>query len=99
MKPLIAGALLACLMYQGCSTAPVDPVIHTETVEVDRPVAVPCVTALPAHDPFMTDAQIKSGSAGQVVTKLRLDRIARAGYEAQLEAALTACVASGKTAP
>jgi hypothetical protein len=99
MRSLAIGAALLCLTLAACNSCPVAPVsavTHVETQEVDKPVPVPCLQAMPAKPVFKSDAQILADGDGQVVTDLRVDRIARNSYEETLEGALMSCL-SGKT--
>ena len=96
MTRSMTGAALLCLMCQACSTAPqpVAPITHIETVDNKVPVPVYCLDAMPKKPAFSSDAVLKAGSDGDVIKKLRIDRIERSDYERDLEAALTGCLAS-----
>lgn len=101
MTRSMTGAIALCLMLQACSSTPeqpVAPITHIETVTQKIPVPVYCLDRMPDKPVFRTDAQLKQGSDGEVIAGLRIDRINRADYEAELEATLRACLApSGKT--
>lgn len=75
--------LVAVLMVAGCGTlAP--PV-------ADRGVAIACVDDLPPKPALVTDPDLRAMTDYQIVLALWRDRLQRAGYELQLEAALLAC--------
>jgi hypothetical protein len=101
MTRSMTGAAVLCLMCQACSTTPqpvVEPITHIETVDNKIPVPVYCLDGMPKKPAFSGDAMLKAGSEGDVIRNLRIDRIERSDYEADLEAALRACLApSGKS--
>lgn len=78
-------AALPLLLLAGCATAPALP----ERVEV--PVPVPCVAEVPARPDLVTDAQLRAMTDYQIILALARDRLQRRQYEAELEAALSAC--------
>ena len=77
--------LLACAVLAGCGTA--------RTVQVRVPVPVPCLEAEPARPEMPTEA-LAPGAPPFVLLRAALAEIdRRAGYEAELVAALRACTA------
>lgn len=82
------GALAVSLV--ACVSTPQPPVI--KTVEVDHPVAVPCIDAMPEQQMFMPVADLLALPNGQAVNVLRAERPVRDAYEKLLEDTLKACV-------
>ncbi|WP_204421629.1 hypothetical protein [Burkholderia sp. MS455] len=89
---------VSVVVLAGCVGCP-KPVTIDRPVEVRVPVAVPCVTSLPAKPAFKTDAQLKAGSNYQIFNDLLADRLAREIYESQLEAELAGCVQTVGVSP
>lgn len=77
----------ACAVLAGCAS-----VGEVRTVQV--PVAVSCLTALPARPAMPFDAVPAGADVYTAGRALLADRRVRQGYEAELEAALRGCVGS-----
>ena len=86
MSPIVAGLLLASLF--GCAS---DPIIKTETVRVEVPIAVPCAGPKPA-EPAWDVPQITAGQNDyQVAQAYTSDRIRARDYINQILAAFAGC--------
>jgi len=81
-------AALIVLLLAGCATR------LPATVEVQVPVAVPCVQAdeIPARPAFLADRDLYALGDYDLVLSLAKDRRQRQVYEALLEGVLSACV-------
>lgn len=87
MKRLLA--VLAALFVAACQHSP-EPVIRT--VEVLKPVAVPCDAKPPARPAFPdTDAALTRAEADEMLALLYAGRKMRDPYIAALETAIEAC--------
>lgn len=75
------------VMAAGCATTtpPVQP------VEVKVPVAVPCKAPTPQRPLFAVDGLPLGSGIWDQMKALRAERWQRQGYEAELEAAVSAC--------
>lgn len=89
--------LIALLISGGCSLCP--PTIIKEPVEVKVPVPVPCKVEIPSKPVWQLDLQ-EVRSAGLFVrgNSALIELEQRRRYEAELEAALTACVVPSQAA-
>jgi len=74
-------------MTAGCCSAGARDVAAT----VNVPVPVPCVQRAPDRPALASDADLDAMSDYQLVFALWRDRLQRIGYEAELEALVTAC--------
>lgn len=61
-------------------------------VYVDRPIPVPCVSAMPAKPTFAVTQVKRSSNADTVTRAYMVERRQRIAYEGILEAALSACL-------
>ncbi len=79
-------APLLILALSGCQSIPDAP------SEVKIPVPVPCIETMPTAPALISDADLLALPDGPFVIALGIDRKQRAGYIAELEAVLQACV-------
>lgn len=79
--------LLAGLLLAGCATKPT----QVQYVRVEVPVQVPCRAPDVAVPPWAAASLRKSDGLEVKVRALLAERRQRAGYEKQLEAAVSAC--------
>lgn len=82
--------ILACLAIAlaGCATVP-EPEIRTVTV--DKPVPVPCRTAMPEEPAWAMDAIPPDADIDRLMAAAIAELEQRAGYEIRLKAALESC--------
>lgn len=98
MKRLLTCALATSLALLGCATQTqqqtVSAVTHVETQTVKEAVPVLCVQSIPKPRAALSTAQqiYMSGSGYQVVMKFDREVTLRDSYEADLVAALKACL-------
>lgn len=63
-----------------------------KVVEVNIPVAVPCITEMPTKPEFISNEDLLKLKDGNFVYALHVDRLKRMGYEENLEALMTGCI-------
>ncbi|SEC02041.1 hypothetical protein SAMN02787142_0731 [Burkholderia sp. WP9] len=89
----------ALLVVPGCGTslpAPISPVVHTETVQAEIEVPVPCIDSVPDAPRFLPDSELLAPPNGSAVDRVWRDHLQRKQWEGQLEALLVACVGAKK---
>lgn len=80
----VAAGLAAFLA--GCASGP--PPLP---VEVRVPIAVPCLSEVPARPELLTDGALVALDDYRLVLELARDRRLRQAYEAELEAVVAGC--------
>ena len=89
------------LLVPGCVAVrveqPVSPVTHTQVVETQVAVPVPCIDAVPASPAFLSDADLLAGPISSTVDRIWRDHLQRKQWEGVLTAQLIACSTGGMT--
>jgi len=70
----------------------VSPVTHTQIVETHIAVPVPCIDAVPASPPFLSDGDLLALPKGTVVDRVWRDHLQRKQWETAMVAQLIECV-------
>lgn len=85
----------ALLVIPGCGSAPsapISPVIHTETIEAKVQVPVSCIDSVPPSPALLSDAELLAAPDGSAVDRIWRDHLQRQTWEAELTGLLAACV-------
>ncbi|MGX7006221.1 hypothetical protein [Caballeronia sp. KNU42] len=89
------------LVIPGCGSVPVEQpisaVTHTQVVETQVAVPVPCIDAVPASPSFLSDADLLDVPNSFVVDRIWRDHLQRKQWEGILTAQLMACATGGVT--
>ena len=89
------------LLIPGCGSAPVEQpisaVTHTQVVETQVAVPVPCIDAVPASPLFLSDVELLASPNSSVVDRIWRDHLQRKQWEGILTAQLIACATGGIT--
>jgi hypothetical protein len=99
---IVCAALCNVLLFiPGCGSAPIEqaisPVIHTQVVETQVVVPVPCVGAVPTSPVFLSDADLLASPNSSTVDRIWRDHLQRKQWEGVLTAQLIACATGGVT--
>ena len=89
------------LLIPGCGSAPVEQpisaVTHTQVVETQIAVPVPCIDAVPASPSFLSDADLLAAPDSSVFDRIWRDHLQRKQWEGILTAQLIACTTGDMT--
>ena len=87
------------LLIPGCGTVPVEQpisaVTHTQVVETNIAVPVPCADAVSTPPAFLSDLDLLTRPNGSAVDRIWRDHLQRKQWEGELTAQLIACSRTG----